>query len=236
MTGRPPTVQPGLTVTQLAQVPVQVQCCVSPQWISMLWTRWKRHEWGARQRIKVCVVWVSCYTHVWIGSLQWSPGSDTKTSPSVSRDSAHPPDIDRQVWISAVVIMWTPRNAHRELMSTEKWEGDQEALSVSCADMCLFSVMWLCVWRMRGTRCWLPTCGSGRRGMMLIWSGIKRTMTGWRWSTSPAALCGGPTLSSITSTHVRHTDTHTHTHSHSCCNPPVSQGPMVQHPHCNTIS
>ena len=61
----------------------------------------------------------------------------------------------------------------------------------------------LWVWRMRETRCWLPTCGLGRRGMMRIWGGIKKTMMVWRSSTSPAVWCGGPTSSSITSTPVR---------------------------------
>lgn len=124
-----------------------------------------------------------------------------------------------------------PRNAHRELMSNREMGRRPtgsllKLLSVYiqrvCRCVCVCSHLCdcdhVCTWRMRGTRCWSPTCGSGRRGMMRTWSGIKRTMMDWMWSTSPAAWCGGLTLSSITSTPVRHTNTYTQTqggHNHA---------------------
>lgn len=113
--------------------------------------------------------------------LRWSSASDTRTSPT--HLSAHSPDIGKQVV---------------GFMSSSE-VGSSFATSTSELEISLVACAWLSA-RTRGTRCWSPTCGSGRGGTMRTWSGIKRTMMVWRWSTSPAAWCGGLTSSSTTST------------------------------------
>lgn len=161
----------------------------------------------------------------------WQRYQNHPYPPLSARDSAHSPDIDRQVCISDVVIdnhkRILPCNAHRKLMSNRDMGQKPERICLEAGVsmypccVCTYSMcgsshssecVWLCVWRMRGTRCWLPTCGSGRHGMTHTWNGIKRTMMDWRWSTSPAAWCGGPTSFSITSMPI--CDTHTHRHRH----------------------
>lgn len=67
--------------------------------------------------------------------------------------------------------------------------------------MWLHSALFLCffVCRMRGTKFWPHTCGSGRSGMTTTWSGKKKTMMTWRWLTSPVTWFGSQTLSFTTS-------------------------------------